>query len=768
MLYIELTLAQMKMNIDEPKAAPFTAAEGSVLGSALSGGEGDVESLHVKQKDLHHLKFPSLPDNAGAFRQWRNSVTPMIAAYDRSPDGTVSEWVLQALRARTDDEIRDLSVSSGSYPRLDRVIASALTRPEHLKSPFGLKFQAYIEECETVGRPLRGRALLNFVAREFDPDSTYGTVVSELELFSLPAPEGSMQSLRAWRDKARFILSQLPTAERPADKLLSKWIFERLKKVGLMRRHIDKVRDAAEGAAERSFEWLWSRLERTILEGQQEQNMLSIQESLRKGPRKDVPATPAPPDPKGGKGKDSGKGSRDKGKGTGSGGPAKGGRGNSVPKKPEAKTAKDKGKGKKGGDALFEKAREEGVCVFFQRDKCQRENCPFKHEKLSVAGAPAPSQGQAKAKTSAAKATPKSAAVALVVAAMATSVSATTQGPSCTLDVIADTGAGEHLGSRQAFCSQGVDEHVVGQFCGTSNSHIAFETGGGKKHSNESIGLWSDSLRQVANMFMLKSCPLVYSVGQFVMNQGYSFMWPAGELPCLIPPQVEYEFRVDKDACRYADRVDHCVPIFKEHIQLVPGMPAGPLIPTKAPEHIRKCSTKVGWQSCGTGQVLVQRKASKFVKPVDASLELRSTWLFSAKDQWFELEDKVKWKELENPNSDLPFPAEILVSQFEKSEPVAGAEGHDPAEAAGLGEHARRADPGAAEPGPAAGSDLEAPRGPAVAEPEDEEGWVEELEANHYLTHIPKSRKCDVLSSSKTVWCSSSSQREPTRELERS
>ena len=67
---------------------------------------------------------------------------------------------------------------------------------------------------------------------------------------------------------------------------------ERLKKVGLLRRHTDKVRDSPEGAPERGFEWLWSRLERTILEGQQEQNMISIQEALRKGPKKETPGVP--------------------------------------------------------------------------------------------------------------------------------------------------------------------------------------------------------------------------------------------------------------------------------------------------------------------------------------------------------------------------------------------------------------------------------------------------------------------------------------------
>ena len=33
--------------------------------------EEDVESSHVKQKDLHYMKFPALPESAGAFRAWR-------------------------------------------------------------------------------------------------------------------------------------------------------------------------------------------------------------------------------------------------------------------------------------------------------------------------------------------------------------------------------------------------------------------------------------------------------------------------------------------------------------------------------------------------------------------------------------------------------------------------------------------------------------------------------------------------------------------------
>ena len=232
----------------------------------------DLEQKHVKHKDLHHLKFPALPQNAGAFRQWRNSVVPMLSAYDRSADGSVHEWVMKAMRARTEGDVADLQRSSGDY-QLSSVQSDHCIRANAPGAPEEpLKFQGFLEDSESLSQPLRGQVLSNMVRREFDTDSPYGAVVLEWELFSLPPPEGSMVSLKA---------------ERPAERLMSKWLFERLKKVPAFRRHTDHVTKAPEGCEERKFDWLWTRLERTILEGQQEQNLQSIQDCLRKGPRKE-------------------------------------------------------------------------------------------------------------------------------------------------------------------------------------------------------------------------------------------------------------------------------------------------------------------------------------------------------------------------------------------------------------------------------------------------------------------------------------------------
>ena len=690
--------------------------------SAPSIGAEDLELLHVKQKDLHYLKFPSLPDNAGAYRQWRNSVVPMLSSYDRSSDGALHEWYMKAFKARSETDIADLAVSSGAYPRFDRVLASALTKPEHLKSHFGIKLQAYLEDAEALGRPLRGRVLLNLIAREFDTDATYGAVVSELELFSLPPPEGSVASLKAWRDKARYILGQLPASERPAEKLMSKWLFEKLKKVPSLRRHTDKVRDSPEGSVERGFEWLWSRLDRTILENQQEQNLQSIQQSLKKGPP-GVLLSGAPAPTAEQKQKEA----------AAAAAKAKAAAAKANPPKPEpkdgkGKTPKGKGKGKDGGkkgdgkpsDPLFAKAKEQGVCVFYQKGLCRRDPCPFKHEMIAGAAAP-----EAKAKSSP---TPKAtgatstakAAVALVMA-LASGVAGQpvgTHGSHVTLDIIGDTGAGEHLGSRHAFLEQGVDDSILESSVGTSVKPMAFDTGGGKKSTSETLGLWSKALNTLSNMYMLKSCPLVYSIGQFVMHQGFGFHWESGQLPFLVPPEVPCHVEVDRDKCKVAHRVDHCVPVFQETVEIVSGMP----VPVRSedaiepPDDIRQVSVNMGWGDLGEAKVLVQQGPKTFSKGIHENLDLRTTWLVNA-TEWFLLEERVEWAKQDEPERELPHVAHTLVTLFESSRLPA-----------------RRADP----------------EDPAV-QPEPDDTWVDEIEPNHFLTHLPKSRKCNICLQSKLI-----------------
>ena len=106
--------------------------------ASSSAGVRDVESESLTTKDLHHFKVPPLPNDAGQFRSWKNSLRALIMSYDRSSTGMVLDWFNKALVARTPDECKELADSSGDFPRFDRVITAALCKPEHLRSHFGV------------------------------------------------------------------------------------------------------------------------------------------------------------------------------------------------------------------------------------------------------------------------------------------------------------------------------------------------------------------------------------------------------------------------------------------------------------------------------------------------------------------------------------------------------------------------------------------------------------------------------------------------------
>ena len=337
-----------------------------------------MEDQCLRWKDVSSVKLPPLPDSAGALRSWKNAVLPMLIALDKSDQNFLYTWLMEAFHAKLPHEVEQLRFDSGGFPRFDRMLCSWLTRDSCLRGYFGPRIQSYLEESMTQGLQLRGRVLLNMIIREFDLDGALGGVVSSVELFQIPSPEGDQASLVSFRDRVQFILGQLPITDRPPDAMLSKWLFERLKRIRSMQIVLDRIRESGSNAVERSFEYLWGRLQRQIAEQQHEKNLSSIQEGLRKGPKKlGTPASPSKvsPDPKAavaatqggkgkGKGKPKGKGGLGKGKGSQQSPPA-----SSLSNDSKSHDKKNPSNApKKESTGSNEPERPKGPCIFSPRD----------------------------------------------------------------------------------------------------------------------------------------------------------------------------------------------------------------------------------------------------------------------------------------------------------------------------------------------------------------------------------------------------------------
>ena len=178
--------------------------------------------------------------------------------------------------ALTSVKMKALRTSSGIMPRFDKALAASFMMPTHLHGSFGLRFQAYAEECELAGVPQRGRYMLALVCREFDIDRDRGSMIGEIQLLAIPCEQDSMGALIAFRDRVNYVLTQIPLVDRPQDRLMGKWLYERLKPANCLKRWVEKIKDSKESSKCRTFDFLWNKLEIAIKESRRETNAKSV------------------------------------------------------------------------------------------------------------------------------------------------------------------------------------------------------------------------------------------------------------------------------------------------------------------------------------------------------------------------------------------------------------------------------------------------------------------------------------------------------------
>lgn len=377
------------------------------VGSTMINDESQI----YKAKDLSLVKIETLPADAAQYRGWRNSFLTKASSIDKTGQNRILQWLLQAFTPDTTREM--LQATSAEMPRLDAHLASLLMDPRHLRGELGLTFQAYAESEQMQGRVPLGRILLNMIAKRFFLDQNRGANLTQQSLLELDLNNFSHDGLRVFVDRVGYVLNSIPAELQPSEMTKYTWLYSRMKKVRVMQRHVDRIRDSRPGSHVRSFHWLFEKLRACIHEMREDTNEESIRKSLQlndsKGAGKDKPKpkaavvvpdaesqTALPVNPKSKaqpKAKDNSKGAKGKGKGDNQ---PKGG--NPPPKQPKATPAGPPPKAKAEGSREKSKV----PCLFYPKGTCNRgASCPFSHE-----AAPAKAKPKAEAKgPAAAKAT---------------------------------------------------------------------------------------------------------------------------------------------------------------------------------------------------------------------------------------------------------------------------------------------------------------------------------------------------------------------------
>ena len=596
------------------------------VGSAALSSEESV----YRYKALQSIKVDSLPQDAAAFRGWKNGLVTKLCSIDITGRDIILQWALEAL-----DPNADLNVSECMFlPRLDAYLAAVLTEPKHLRGDLGVQFQAYVEQCQQNRVSPKGRFMLQLIARRFQLDLNRGANLTQQSLLELTLESYSADALAKFIERIELVLNSIPPSHQPSELTKFTWLFSRLKPCRAMQRFIDRIKDAREGSHVRTWDWLYGKLKTIVVELREDINEESVRRALSpekpkpkakgEGKGKAVTATGEPsaddqktqhamPNPTAEPGAKQ-KGGNPKGGGKGKGGGSKGQTKADPSSKSKAPggTPKPKPKAEAGKPTV--------KCLFYPN--CNRgDSCPFLHE-----GAP---KGKVESKAVPAKA-PAKAAVATLLAssfrgAEASRTNMSSMGKAwkmfmypfkaffasvasmSSLFLTESVSNSNQVGCLQSFAAptfvRSAEQACVATWSQSGSYDVEWICDSGASRSLASVqslvnqgipenlvysclssapAIKFETGNGVTNSTecfnfhgsnfgayehrILDSCPIARSLGEIV-SSGRPFVWMPGELPYFAENGKSLRVKCSGNKI-FADRIEENVPIFKESIQI--------------------------------------------------------------------------------------------------------------------------------------------------------------------------------------------------------
>ena len=175
------------------------------VGSAVVLTENDV----YRYKSLTAVKIESLPQDAAAYRGWKNGLVTRLCSIDVTGKDIILEWILEALDATADlTETKCMAL-----PRLDAFIAATLAEPKHLKGDLGVQFQAYVEQCQMHRVSPKGRFMLQLVAKRFQLDLNRGSNLTQQSLLELTLESYSHEALSKFIERIELVMNSIPPSQ---------------------------------------------------------------------------------------------------------------------------------------------------------------------------------------------------------------------------------------------------------------------------------------------------------------------------------------------------------------------------------------------------------------------------------------------------------------------------------------------------------------------------------------------------------------------------
>ena len=557
------------------------------------------EKKVYRTKHLKQIVVTKLPTDATTHREWRSAFLACVSKVDMSKDDVLVRYTVSCFDDGRGRRFRDMLQNDEKYIAFNKHVAAELIKQDVLATNPELahELKTHVEQCAARKQGPKGSALLNIIAAYFETDISRTAALDQMHLLSIQLQGKSAKDLQDFVRKTNYVLHGLRATDRPAEATMFQWLWRQVKRVPILQRVTDRVRESKSSSRRRTFDHLWTCISEELRERRHDANYENLTQGMReKSHPPPTLAVFAVEDAMPGFETKGGKGGSGLGKGKTAEKPSR-----KLPCRQHAA-----GECRFGNKCRFAHVGEPGS----PEAKKAVEDHKSKETKGGKKGDAKGAKGKkGKDKTAASAAVPSSVAAVAASSVTITEVEAmwksfvefakralpamnvflklsvpifaslvsgvmhlehhaasarirpvARQFHDMSIELLGDTGAAHDIGSRRALEEQGLDTQTIEAWVKCLENPINFETGGGTQRAEEILELYASSIGEL-NIHLLENCPLAMSIGRQVA-QGRTFVWQPGERPFICLDHKQCTVTCPIEQRWYATRVQHHVPIF--------------------------------------------------------------------------------------------------------------------------------------------------------------------------------------------------------------
>ena len=583
--------------------------------------DGETEEKIYKIKSLQNITVTKLPMDATSCREWRAAFLASVSRVDLTTRDVLVKYCTFAMDGGRGRSFREKLQEDEVFIPFNKHIAAELIKQDVLATNTDLAHEitSFVEGCAAKEKGPRGAAILNIIAAFYETGLSRSVALDQMHLLGLQLAGRSAKDLTSFVRQVNYILHGLKERDRPAPATLFQWLWQQIKRVPMLSRITDKVRESSATSHRRTFTWLWAQIAEELRERRHDSNYDNLTKGLRDMPQPTlaVPAAAA-------SSQDTSHKKKTKGK---SGAIAQ-----SANHEAQSAMPAERDQQKKFPCSLYAK----GSCKF--GDKCKYQHigtagseeakkASAEHQQSRESkgkGGKGKGKGKSKDKKNESGSRTAASAPSAAAAAVASTVtisevdgrrlmqawrgfcefahkalpamhiflklsipilaslvqSIVESSPhigmnaaagmlyptveefrGLSLELLGDTGAAHDIGSFKALEEQGISQEMAKPWLQCLENPVRFATGGGAQVSEEAMRIYADKVGAL-NLHLLQSCPLAMSIGRQVAK-GRTFVWQHGKTPFIALDHKKCRVWCPPEARWYAKRVQHHVPIFE-------------------------------------------------------------------------------------------------------------------------------------------------------------------------------------------------------------